>query len=78
MERKKSMLRGEYKPQTGDGVGENEPGGAVKRSTSVGGAGSRRMPSTKLDFQELTINDLQRLEELAGKSYTLGHRATLL
>lgn len=53
IDRKKSMLRGEYKPRTDDGVGEGSDG--ERRTTS------------RLNFEELTISDLQRLEELAGK-----------
>ena len=49
--RKKSMLRGEYKPMKDDGVGE----------------GSDRVEGpSRLNFEELTISDLQRLEQLAG------------
>lgn len=47
-------MRGEYKPRTDDGVGEGEE----RRTTS------------RLNFEELTISDLQRLEELAGEYCT--------
>lgn len=51
VDRKKSMLRGEYKPMKDDGVGE----------------GSDRVEGpSRLNFEELTISDLQRLEQLAG------------
>lgn len=58
VERKKSMLRGEYKPRTDDGVGEAGKG----REQLV-----ERRTTSKLNFEELTIGDLQRLEELAGE-----------
>ncbi|GAA5833088.1 hypothetical protein JCM11251_006512 [Rhodosporidiobolus azoricus] len=75
--RRVSLLRGEYKPRQDDGVGENEekPPGVegVKRTASDGGAGrgSRNRRST-LNFEELTIKDLQRLEELAAKAEAEG------
>jgi hypothetical protein len=77
--RRASLLRGEYKPRQGDGVGGDTEGGAneLKRTTSdgnrrgVGGGGGggaaggfRR--GGVLNFEQLTIKDLQRLEELAG------------
>lgn len=62
VDRKKSMLRGEYKPSSNDGVGEGEREARLSRTTSDGGQGSGR----RLNFDELTISDLQRLEELAG------------
>ena len=58
VERKKSMLRGEYKPRTDDGVGQL---GSTGREHLV-----ERRTTSKLNFEELTIGDLQRLEELAG------------
>jgi hypothetical protein len=60
--RRASLLRGEYKPRTDDGVGESENAG-IKRTASDGGRRERR---SVLNFEELTIKDLQRLEELAG------------
>ena len=74
--RRASLLRGEYKPRQGDGVGgDDRDGGAndLKRTTSdgnrrgVGGgpAGGFRRGGV-LNFEQLTIKDLQRLEELAG------------
>jgi len=58
--RKKSMLRGEYKPTKDDGVGEGDD---PNRLTIDGGMKGH----TRLNFEELTIDDLQRLEMLAGK-----------
>ncbi|GAA5917550.1 hypothetical protein JCM6882_001727 [Rhodosporidiobolus microsporus] len=76
--RRVSLLRGEYKPKKDDGVGEEkEPtqtgADGVKRTASDGGAGrgSRNRRST-LNFEELTIKDLQRLEELAAKAEAEG------
>jgi len=60
------MLRGEYKPRVNDGVESEGVGvgmGGLKRT------GSRRDQVTGgLAFEELTILDLQRLEELAKKA----------
>jgi len=58
------MLRGEYKPRDNDGVSlESDSMGGLKRT------GSRRDEVTGgLAFEELTIRDLQRLEELAKKA----------
>ncbi|GAA5852147.1 hypothetical protein JCM8547_006682 [Rhodosporidiobolus lusitaniae] len=67
--RRASMLRGEYKPSQDDGVGD-APEGAVKRTASVGG--TRRGSRNTLNFEELTIKDLQRLEELAAKAEAEG------
>ena len=66
VDRKKSMLRGEYKPMKDDGVGEG---------------GDRVEGPSRLNFEELTISDLQRLEQLAGAdcsffSAFLGSRCT--
>ncbi|GAA5825816.1 hypothetical protein JCM5353_002443 [Sporobolomyces roseus] len=64
--RRASMLRGEYKPRVNDGVESEGVGsgmGGLKRT------GSRRDQVTGgLAFEELTILDLQRLEELAKKA----------
>lgn len=64
MDRKKSMLRGEYKPNKDDGVGEGASlgeGALLIRAKSEAGRKNGRP-----NFDELTISDLQRLEELAG------------
>lgn len=61
IDRKKSMLRGEYTPAKGDGVGET--GASGKQS-----AGTEGRTAGRLNFEELTIKDLQRLEVLAGSS----------
>lgn len=80
--RRASLLRGEYKPRQGDGVGGDggslSDGGVteLKRTTSDGnrrgGGGAGAGPAGGfrrggvLNFEHLTIKDLQRLEELAG------------
>ncbi|GAA5877501.1 hypothetical protein JCM1840_003874 [Sporobolomyces johnsonii] len=75
--RRVSMLRGEYKPRKDDGVGEGGSGGGegrtaeLRRTASSGGAGAGSRRST-LNFEELTIKDLQRLEELAAKAESEG------
>lgn len=75
MDRKKSMLRGEYKPRQDDGVGE---GGARERRpeglSRTASEGSKRT-TTRVDFEELTIRDLQRLEELAGECRRMSSRS---
>ncbi|KAK4049913.1 hypothetical protein OIO90_005302 [Microbotryomycetes sp. JL221] len=90
VDRRKSMLRGEYKPRSDDGVGEdsnvskdansNELVGedvnkGLTRTTSDKSSGGShvRRTSGRFDrhqqhFEELTIKDLQRLEELAAKA----------
>ncbi|CEQ41509.1 SPOSA6832_03235 [Sporobolomyces salmonicolor] len=79
--RRVSMLRGEYKPRKDDGVGEGGLGGGgvgtaqLRRTASSGGAGAgsrRSMSGSTLNFEELTIKDLQRLEELAAKAESEG------
>ncbi|BGP17891.1 hypothetical protein JCM10213_000968 [Rhodosporidiobolus nylandii] len=77
--RRASLLRGEYKPRRDDGVGEQVPPlpqGAenLKRTASDGGSGrgSRRGSRNTLNFEELTIKDLQRLEELAASAEAEG------
>lgn len=68
VDRKKSMLRGEYKPRTDDGVGEGLPQRERRPEglSRTASEGSKRT-TTRVDFEELTIRDLQRLEELAGE-----------
>lgn len=116
VERRKSTLRGEYRPRRGDGIGEEEDDDVDEddEDASISGSaesadqgaaqrrrrGKRRASSTtaqpplptrvgmrrtssesvrrtsadaygadgRLRFQDLTIADLQRLEELAGTS----------
>ncbi|SCZ87915.1 BZ3500_MvSof-1268-A1-R1_Chr2-3g05383 [Microbotryum saponariae] len=78
LDRRKSMLRGEYKPRTDDGVGEASSEGPtsepkrLSRGKSEGafGSGSQgsRRTSGRINFDELTISDLQRLEELAARA----------
>lgn len=75
--RRKSTLRGEYKPSQGDGVGESKSETIVEegatgeeRDAAGGGAGlglGGVRGHTRLNFEELTIDDLQRLEQLAGE-----------
>jgi hypothetical protein len=64
------MLRGEYKPRQGDGVEEEgQPRMRERRPEGLSrtaSEGSKRT-TTRVDFEELTIRDLQRLEELAGE-----------
>lgn len=68
------MLRGEYKPRKDDGVeGRSGVGIGVgvelmRRRASEGG-GARRPAAAGHGFEELTISDLQRLEELAGSFF---------
>lgn len=73
------MLRGEYKPRTDDGVGEESettttsgspttPTGDQSRRIRISG-GSRT--TARGSFEDLTIKDLQRLEELAGECHTV-------
>ncbi|KAM0786275.1 hypothetical protein ACM66B_001755 [Microbotryomycetes sp. NB124-2] len=67
LDKRKSMLRGEYKPSSDDGVPEhqsNERGKGLARTASDG---SRRT-SGRYEFKELTISDLQKLEQLAAKA----------
>ncbi|GAA5990251.1 hypothetical protein JCM10908_005894 [Rhodotorula pacifica] len=85
--RRASLLRGEYKPRQDDGVGESSPTATgsgtgttseLKRTTSDGnrrgvGGGLRR--GSVINFEELTIKDLQRLEELAAKAEAEGTTA---
>lgn len=72
--RRSSMLRGEYKPRANDGVSlEDVPGsgGAIQRNTSLKRSGSQSSTTGGgggLAFEELTIKDLQRLEELAQRA----------
>ena len=61
IDRKRSTLRGEYIPGRGDGVGERDPALAERRPSTGG-----RRSANGLNFDELTIKDLQRLESLAG------------
>lgn len=70
VDRRKSMLRGEYKPRQGDGVGDSDgEDGARPRLDRTGSSGGRRRSARGgMSFDELTISDLQRLEELAGES----------
>lgn len=77
MDRRKSMLRGEYKPRQGDGVGDSASegesdslGGPRPRLDRTASAGGRRRSGFRggMSFDDLTISDLQRLEELAGES----------
>ncbi|KDE06364.1 hypothetical protein MVLG_03272 [Microbotryum lychnidis-dioicae p1A1 Lamole] len=77
LDRRKSMLRGEYKPRTDDGVGEESSEGStsepkrLSRGKSEGAFGSfqgSRRTSGRINFDELTISDLQRLEELAARA----------
>lgn len=63
IDRKKSMLRGEYIPGRGDGVGEVEKGDSSQRKAISGGGRT----VGRFNFDELTIKDLQRLEVLAGE-----------
>ncbi|GAA6023918.1 hypothetical protein JCM10207_009274 [Rhodosporidiobolus poonsookiae] len=76
--RRASLLRGEYKPRANDGVGDSDQAGGVgaggvKRTASDGGSGrGSRMSRNTLNFEELTIKDLQRLEELAAKAEAEG------
>lgn len=71
--RRASLLRGEYKPRQDDGVGESAAstggGGIAPRSDLLqrtSSEGNRRGRRSVVNFEELTIKDLQRLEELAG------------
>lgn len=68
------MLRGEYKPRQGDGVEEEgQPRIRERRPEGLSrtaSEGSKRT-TTRVDFEELTIRDLQRLEELAGEWWRL-------
>lgn len=100
--RRASLLRGEYKPRANDGVGDEEvpppvprigeehlgggagggdggggavPVTAIKRTTSDGAAARQRRSRHTLNFEELTIRDLQRLEELAAKAESEGQTA---
>ncbi|GAA5985856.1 hypothetical protein JCM11641_005322 [Rhodosporidiobolus odoratus] len=69
--RRASLLRGEYKPRKDDGVGETPEKPAapsIKRTTSERQSNRR----STLNFEELTIRDLQRLEELAAKAEAEG------
>ncbi|SCV74846.1 BQ2448_7875 [Microbotryum intermedium] len=76
LDRRKSMLRGEYKPRTDDGVGEESSevlasgGKRLSRGRSEGAFGSSGLKRTsgRINFDELTISDLQRLEELAASA----------
>ncbi|KAK4050225.1 hypothetical protein OIV83_003546 [Microbotryomycetes sp. JL201] len=72
VDRRKSMLRGEYKPRSDDGVGEDSaaPQGhhGSTRLDRTASDGSSRRTSGRYHFEELTISDLQRLEELAAKA----------
>ncbi|GAA6054724.1 hypothetical protein JCM3770_000049 [Rhodotorula araucariae] len=73
MNRRASLLRGEYKPRANDGVGDAPreqvpPVPALQRTASDGGARGQRRSRNTLNFEELTIKDLQRLEELAAKA----------
>ncbi|GAA5912434.1 hypothetical protein JCM8208_005169 [Rhodotorula glutinis] len=82
--RRASLLRGEYKPRANDGVGDDErerpppvpridEEHLVKRTTSDGAAAKQRRSRNTLNFEELTIKDLQRLEELAAKAEAEGN-----
>ncbi|GAA5844219.1 hypothetical protein JCM3766R1_000973 [Sporobolomyces carnicolor] len=82
--RRSSMLRGEYKPRANDGVSLEEDdagsgrgasgdaplyrGGSLKRTSSQSSATSLSGGGGGLAFEELTIKDLQRLEELAQRA----------
>ncbi|GAA5879247.1 hypothetical protein JCM3774_003533 [Rhodotorula dairenensis] len=86
--RRASLLRGEYKPRQGDGVGDDAASTTteLKRTTSEGnraaagmrwrsgGDGYYRRGSV-VNFEQLTIKDLQRLEELAAKAEAEGTTA---
>ncbi|KAI5478843.1 putative regulator of cell polarity [Pseudohyphozyma bogoriensis] len=65
------MLRGEYKPASGDGVGEGEEREVLPGAVG-GGVGARGGQV----FGELTISDLQRLEMLAAAAAGV-HLATI-
>lgn len=69
VERRKSTLRGEYKPTSDDGVGDGEDGEHTKKALSDG---NRRKSTSKILFEELTISDLQRLEQLAARAEAEG------
>ncbi|KPV74142.1 uncharacterized protein RHOBADRAFT_54003 [Rhodotorula graminis WP1] len=82
--RRASLLRGEYKPRANDGVGDErreqpppvpriDEEHLVKRTTSDGAAAKQRRSRNTLNFEELTIKDLQRLEELAAKAEAEGN-----
>ncbi|KAM0753297.1 hypothetical protein T439DRAFT_354725 [Meredithblackwellia eburnea MCA 4105] len=71
VDRKKSMLRGEYKPRTDDGVGEMKKKVSGTEQVQGDDAGSQKRtdaPATRLNFEELTISDLQKLEQLAARA----------
>ncbi|BGP41622.1 hypothetical protein JCM10449v2_005613 [Rhodotorula kratochvilovae] len=78
MNRRASLLRGEYKPRAGDGVGGDAreeaipPVPSLARTASDGAARGQRRSRNTLSFEELTIKDLQRLEELAAKAEAEG------
>ncbi|KAH9921721.1 uncharacterized protein BXZ73DRAFT_51713 [Epithele typhae] len=59
--RKRSMLSRQYKPSPHDGVGENEEEPVVPL---------RRNRTSFLNMPQLTISDLQKLEELAEEAST--------
>jgi hypothetical protein len=74
IDRKKSMLRGEYKPRTDDGVGEQSINAGDQARRTKSSESSRK--SGRSNFDDLTIRDLQLLEELAGE-FKVDSRATI-